>query len=89
MGVEVVFSFGFVSITCELGERFTGAFDNISDLVDQFKWYQFPVDVQAVFPLFLIHMQQPVKLKCFGSIFCDREALKKVRKNLEEKFQQC
>lgn len=78
MGVEVLCAFSFVSVSCELGERFAGAFNDCNDMIDQFKWYRFPDDVQKVFPLFLIHMQQPVALKCFGSVFCVREALKSV-----------
>lgn len=78
MVVEAFCAFGFVSVACELGERFNGAFNDCSDSVDQFKWYLFPNDVQRIMPYFLHHMQQPVALKCFGSIFCVREALKKV-----------
>lgn len=79
MVVEAFCAFGSVSASCEMGERYAGAFNDISDLIDQFKWYLFPKNVQRILPLLLIHMQQPIELECFGSIACAREALKSVR----------
>lgn len=79
MIVEAFCAFGSVSVSCELGERFASAFEGVSDLIDQFEWYQFPLEVQKLLPTLLIHTQQRIALKCFGSISCDREALKSVR----------
>lgn len=78
MGVEAFCAFGSVSVSCEMGERFSGAFREISDLINEFKWYQFPNNVQRILPFLLLHTQQPIALECFGSILCVREALKSV-----------
>lgn len=80
MVVEAFCAFGSVSVSCELGERFASAFENISDLIDELKWYLLPHEVQRLLPILLMHTQQRIALKCFGSISCVREALKSVRK---------
>lgn len=79
MAVEAFCAFGSVSFTCELGERFSSAFNNISDFVDQLNWYLFPHKVQKMLPTLLITTQKPVAIECFGSILCVRAALKSVR----------
>lgn len=79
MAMEVFCAFCFVSVACELGERFSGAFEDVSDLIGEFKWYRFPGEVQRLLPILLVHTQRPIALECFGSILCVREALKSVR----------
>lgn len=44
----------------------------------QFKWYLFPLEIKQILPIVLMNAQQPVNLKCIGSIPCDRETFKKV-----------
>lgn len=72
------FAFGYVFITCELFQRLTDGFDEINDAVDQLKWYQFSNEIRKMLPTLLINVQQPVFIKCFGSISCSRETFKKV-----------
>lgn len=79
MGIEIFCAFASVSIPCELGDRLSSAFSVISDLIDQFKWYRFPIEVQRMLPIILITTQRPIAIECFGSILCVRAALKSVR----------
>lgn len=65
-------------IACELCQHVNGAFNECSDIVDQFGWYRFPAEVKQILPIILSFTQQPVVIKCFGSITCDRETFKYV-----------
>lgn len=76
---EVIYSFGVLFITCELGQRVNLAFNECNDMVEQFDWYSFPANVQRMLPLILHFMQQPIETKCFGSTTCDRETFKQVK----------
>ena len=76
--LELEGSFILVFITCEIFGKISNDFDTISDIMDQFKWYLFPVEVQRILPTILMHAQQPVNINCFGSIPCNRETFKQV-----------
>ena len=78
---ELFSAFVLVFICCELAGLLSNHFDYIDDTMGQFKWYLFPWKIQQILPIILINAQQPVYLKCFGSIPCDRETFKKVRRN--------
>lgn len=66
-------------IPCELGERMSDATSGINDSIDQFDWHSFPVEIQKILPTVLIGVQQPIEIRCFGSIACTRETFKQVR----------
>lgn len=73
-----IYAFGVVFTVCELFQRLTDGFDEINDVIDQLKWYQFPDEIQKMLPTLLIIVQKPVVIKCFGSISCCRETFKEV-----------
>lgn len=77
---QIGWSAGLALIPCELGERLTGAFGGICDEIENFNWYAFPIKVQRMLPVILIDAQEPVVLKCFGSISCVRDVFKRVSK---------
>lgn len=72
------YSFGLVLLACELSQRVTLAFDEISDITDQLDWYLFPNELQRILPIFLIGVQEPVNFYCFASITCSRATFKSV-----------
>lgn len=76
--LEIVYAFGVFGVTCELSQRINLAFDECSDTINQFKWYLLPADIQIVLPLIMQFAQQPVNMKCFGSVACDRDTFKYV-----------
>lgn len=78
MLIATVGAFGLVFFTCEIGQRFTTEFDTINGVIDQFKWYAFPFEVQRMLPVIITIAQQEVAVECFGSVMCLRESLKKV-----------
>lgn len=76
--VCIFYAFGILLIACELCQRNNQAYAECSDMVDQFNWYLFPTKIQQMIPLILIFTQQPIEIKCFGSMACDRELFKYV-----------
>lgn len=68
----------FNQISGELGERLTSAFWLISDTVERFNWYRFPLKMKKILPIIINVAQVPVVLDCFGSTACVRGSFKKV-----------
>lgn len=71
-------TFFYILIACECGERVSSAFGEIGYVVCQFDWCLFPVEMWKMLPTILIFAQQPVEIPIFGSISCTRETFKKV-----------
>lgn len=68
------YAFGVVFVICELCQRLTNAFDKITDVFAQLKWYLLSNNFQQMMLLtLLINVQQPVDITCFGSISCCRQ----------------
>lgn len=74
--VEIFISFGLNFTICEIGQRVSGAFDEVGDAIDELNWYMLPNELQKILPTILINAQQPATLECFGSISCARETFK-------------
>lgn len=64
--------------SCEFGQQFSDAFEEVNDKIEAFDWYLFPSELQRMLPMIMVVAQQPVELKCFGSISAVREISKKV-----------
>ena len=79
--LEVIYAFGVLLIGCELGQRVNIAFEECSEMIDQFEWYLFSAKIRTILPFIISYTQQPVYLKCFGSTPCDRGTFKSVRIN--------
>ena len=67
-----------VFFACEIGERFSHAFDEIDDDIEQFDWNLFPMKIQRLLVTLMINTQQPFEIMCFGSTACIRETFKRV-----------
>lgn len=80
LGVDTFNTFIVVYIACELCQRLSNSFDEINDLINQFRWYRFPIETKRILPMALVFVQKPVSLECFGSFSYCREALKKVNR---------
>lgn len=78
--LEAMYAFGVLIIACELGQRINLAFEECNDMIDQFEWYLFPVEIQRLLPLLWLVAQQPIEIVCFGSKACDRDTFKQVPK---------
>lgn len=78
--IIAIYSFGIMLTVCELCQRINQAFAECSYVVDQLHWYLFPTKIQRMLPMILIFTQQPIEIKCFGSVACDRATFKSVSK---------
>lgn len=67
-----------IFVVCELFQQMSNAFDEIHDKILGLSWYRFPTEINRMLPTILMITQQPVEFKCFGSIACSRDTLKKV-----------
>lgn len=65
-------------VACELGQRVSDAFQEISDIVDEFNWYRFPNELNRLLPVIMAVVQKPVEVDVFGKITCCRYILKTV-----------
>lgn len=74
------YAFGVVFVVCELCQRLTNAFSEITIVFGQLvKWYVLPSKFQQmILPTLLINLQKPVVITYFGSISCCRETFKRV-----------
>lgn len=73
----------------ELGERLTQAFWVISDTIEQFKWYRFPLNIKRLLPMIINEVHVPVVLNCFGSTACVRGSFKnvsRIERNINHKI---
>lgn len=75
----MVYAFGLLIITCELGQRVCNAFDECNDILNQFHWYLFAPNIQRMLPTIINFTQRPVVFCCFGSTAAIRETFKYVR----------
>lgn len=66
-------------LPCEFGEQLSNGIVEIDDCIDQFNWYLFPLEIRQMLPIILISVQQPVEIRFFGSVACNRDSFKKVR----------
>lgn len=71
-------SFSLVFISCELCQRMSNEFSEISSIIEQFEWYSFSFEMQKRLSFVIMNAQDTVTIKCFGSIASDRETFKKV-----------
>lgn len=62
----------------EVGQKLSEKFTEINGVMDQLNWYAYPREVKRMLPTILTNLQQPVIIKCFVFIFCDREYSKRV-----------
>lgn len=76
--IEVVYAFGVLLVSSELSHQNYQAFDDCHDVIQQFDWYLFPVEIQRLMPMIFNFTQEPVKVMCFGNIPCNRETFKYV-----------
>lgn len=62
----------------EFGERLGGTVDEINDMYEQFRWYQFPREVQQLLTTLIVFAQRPIEIRIIGSTTCGRITFKNV-----------
>lgn len=79
--IEIIFAYGVLLLICEICEQAGQDFEECSNMVDQLNWYLFPIKIQRMMPLISYFTQQPIEIKCFGGMACNRETFKYVSAN--------
>lgn len=74
--------FMVVFFSCEIGQRVTNLFEEITDRFDQLNWYLFPLKVQRLLPTIMINMNEAIVIGCFGLMQGNRNQLKNVNPKL-------
>lgn len=64
---------------CELGERFSGQFDEINKIIDECNWYLLPIEMQRMLPTIMMTTQKRIYLEGFLNVKLIRETFKKVK----------
>lgn len=75
---DLSWSFGAVFVSCELCHRAVYAHDKIANDFGNLNWYSFPFKTWKFLPIIISNVQQPIVIRCFGSISCTRETFKMV-----------
>lgn len=75
---DLIWSFGAVSVCCELCERALYAFGSVNDEFSQLDWYLFSIKTQKTFLQIETNAQKPPQFQCFGSLTCERVVMKHV-----------
>lgn len=77
-GFELFWTFAFVFATCECGHQVQDACEAINYEIVQLNWLRFSLDLKRILLIFIIDLQQPARMKVFGSFSCGRMEFKKV-----------
>lgn len=70
--------FCLVLSSCEIGQRLTNAFGEVSYKFEQLDLYLLPAEIQRILPTILIGVQKPIVFECFGIVDGSREQFKRV-----------
>lgn len=75
---EIFWSYVFIFIYCEFGQRVNAAFAKLNDVLGQFDWYSYPKNIQRMLPMIIGGIQQPVNIQGYGDFPCNRLAFQNV-----------
>lgn len=67
-----------VFFSCEIGQRFSNAYEDVNDVIGCMNWNYLPLEIQRMLLIIMLDTQQPFEVNCFGSTACNRETFKKV-----------
>lgn len=71
-------SFALIFLFCNFGEKISGQFTKLNDVIYQCNWYLCPLKIQQMFPMILTATQNVPTMTSFGNVVCSRESFKKV-----------
>lgn len=67
-------------LICDLCGKMSNELDKVAEIIGEFDWYMFPIELQQQLPTVIINAHQSHGFVCFGSTLCNRETFKKVDK---------
>lgn len=76
--MEMGYTFGMLFAHCEIGERVTHQFNLFNEKFLHCNWYLFPIEMQRIYSIVLIGVQDPAIIQGFANTICTRDAFKRV-----------
>lgn len=73
--------FAFLFLTCEFGGRVATQFDSLDQEVERCNWYALPIELQRIYLIFSLDVQQPKEIQSYAGLVCSRETFKHVIDN--------
>lgn len=65
-------------VYCEFGERVTHQFNQFNEQFCDCRWYSLPMEMQRIYSIVLVGVQQSVIIEGYSNTVCTRDAFKKV-----------
>lgn len=81
--MNIFYTFFTLFAYCEFGERGTHQFNQFNERFCNCDWYLFPIEMQHIYAIGLVGVQQPVIIEGYANTVCTRDAFKKVTGNNE------
>lgn len=75
-----------VFVSCELGQRYSNAFNEIGKVFGEIDWYLLPIKIQRILPIIMIYLQEQNEFNFFGKCSCSRKQFQKVSFKIQFKF---
>lgn len=76
--MSLEFTFTTIFAFCEFGERVTHQFNLFNEKFCHCDWYLLPIEIQRMYLIVLVGVQDPVMIRGFANTLCSRDAFKKV-----------
>lgn len=75
---RILYAFSNIFAYCEMGERISGSFGEIENLVNEMDWHLFPIQTQRLMLMLLMGTQRSVKFMGYGNFPANRITMKSV-----------
>lgn len=75
---DLFWSFGAVTVCCEICQRALDVFEGINCELFQLEWYLYPNDMGRILLQIRTNAQKLPQFRCFGSLTCERVVVKHV-----------
>lgn len=75
---RILYAFSNIFAYCEMGERISGSFGEIENLVNEMDWHLFPIQTQRLMLMLLMGTQRSVKFMGYGNFPANRIMVKSV-----------
>ena len=76
--MQIGYTFGSLFAYCEFGERVTHQFNQFNENFCNCDWFSFPIEMQRIYLLVLVGVQDPVIIRGYAHTVCTRDAFKRV-----------
>lgn len=76
--IQIAYTFVTLFAACESGERVTHQFNQFNDNFHICEWYSFPLEMQRIYSIALVGVQDSVIIQGYANTVCTRNAFENV-----------